>query len=533
MMAQQTTKARTSRSSKSIIAKISRHDKQVLALLQQEKQDRIHYRSHPLEWIVEKLKITRETIQWSLLPEYASHVWDGTPDPLCTMIDAISDGKWCAVEGGTGTSKTFVAAALALWFWTVFDDAMVITTSPREKQLELGTWKNLRTLFPRLHRGTMQTLKIQHPRFPDWKIEGLVAGVKAAERGASATRMQSIHAEHLLFIIDECPGVDQAIISALQNTCVSPHNLILALGNPDHQLDALHALSQLPNVVHVRVSGLDYPNVVLKNDNYIPAGQTELGLQRMMERYKSADNPLYLSRARGISPAQSTDALIRLEWLYAARDREGVPGLPALGVDVANSDNGDRAAIASGSGNRLDSVESFQCPNANQLGTRIAERMKISRIIPNFVGVDGTGVGSGTVNELKRLNQYVINIMSGGAPIELPQQLEKFNNLRSQMWWQFRLDVQDAKICLPDDDELFADLTTPRYTLEGGKITIESKSEIKKRLGHSPDKGDAAIYWNWVRNGNSGPVVSVTKEDFEEALEGIDVSEVASLAAIY
>ena len=512
---------------------MSTEDKRKLARLEREKTKRLYYQHHPAEWIVSKLKIKREMVQWSLLPDYTAHNWDGACDPLCAMIEAVNQGKWCAVEGATGTSKTFIAAAIALWFWTVFDDAMVIITSPREKQLELGTWKNLRALFPRLHRGTMQTLKIQHPRFPDWKIEGLVAGVKAAERGASATRMQSIHAEHMLFIIDECPGVDQAIISALQNTCVSPHNLILALGNPDHQLDTLHTLSQLPNVVHIRVSGLDYPNVVLKNSSYIPGGQTEIGLQRMLERYKSVDNPLYLSRARGISPSQSTDALMRLEWLYAAREREATPGLPALGVDVANSENGDKAAIATGHGNKLDKVESFPCPDANELGRRIDEDMRWEHIQPNFVGVDGTGVGAGTINELKRLNQHITNIMSGSAPAEVSQQLEQFNNLRSQMWWQFRLDAQDGKICLPDDDELFADLTTPRYDLQGGKIIVESKSEIKKRLGRSPDKGDAAIYWNWVRSGNNGPVVSVTKEDFEEALEGIDVSEVASLAAIY
>jgi hypothetical protein len=32
-----------------------------------------------------------------------------------------------------------------------------------------------------------------------------------------------------------------------------------------------------------------------------------------------------------------------------------------------------------------------------------------------------------------------------------------------------------------------------------GVIKVESKEEIKKRLGRSPNKGDAVIYWNWVR----------------------------------
>lgn len=28
---------------------------------------------------------------------------------------------------------------------------------------------------------------------------------------------------------------------------------------------------------------------------------------------------------------------------------------------------------------------------------------------------------------------------------------------------------------------------------------VESKENIKKRLGRSPNKGDSVVYWNWVR----------------------------------
>ena len=53
-------------------------------------------------------------------------------------------------------------------------------------------------------------------------------------------------------------------------------------------------------------------------------------------------------------------------------------------------------------------------------------------------------------------------------------------------------------LALPPDDELIGDLTAPRikYT-SSGKIGVEPKDEIRKRLGRSPDSGDAlamAIY---------------------------------------
>jgi len=40
---------------------------------------------------------------------------------------------------------------------------------------------------------------------------------------------------------------------------------------------------------------------------------------------------------------------------------------------------------------------------------------------------------------------------------------------------------------------------TPKWTTRSGKIVVQPKEEIRKKLGRSPNKGDAAVYWNWVR----------------------------------
>ena len=55
-------------------------------------------------------------------------------------------------------------------------------------------------------------------------------------------------------------------------------------------------------------------------------------------------------------------------------------------------------------------------------------------------------------------------------------------------------------IALPPDTALQADLTAPTYEVRPGqppKIYVESKRDIMKRLGRSPDRGDAVVYaWN-------------------------------------
>lgn len=67
-------------------------------------------------------------------------------------------------------------------------------------------------------------------------------------------------------------------------------------------------------------------------------------------------------------------------------------------------------------------------------------------------------------------------------------------NKRAEMYWRLREDLDpdnNPTLCLPDDPELLADLTKPRYEITTTGIKIEAKKDIKARIGRSPDKGDA------------------------------------------
>jgi len=71
-----------------------------------------------------------------------------------------------------------------------------------------------------------------------------------------------------------------------------------------------------------------------------------------------------------------------------------------------------------------------------------------------------------------------------------------FKNKRAETIWKFREALDPTQeggsvIALPPDAELKADLASYRYRLSPQGYQIEDKEEIKKRLGRSPDKGDA------------------------------------------
>lgn len=488
------------------------------ARLQEYETQRDFYQTHPLEYLVERLGFRLNTIDWAANPEYQDHKWDGTVNPFVFLLECLSQGmKKIGVESATGTGKTKIGAGIALWFLDCFENSLVVTTAPKEPQLKLHIWKEIGVMYPSFNKGSLSTLRLnmhEDPRLTDWQAIGFVAGVAADEQ--SSTKAQGFHAEHLLIIIEETPGVPQPIIEAFQNTADGPHNIILAFGNPDHQLDNLHRFCQLPNVTSMRISGYDHPNVVLKNPSFIPGAVTLDGINDKKLRY-GEEGSLFLSRAKGISPGQSVSSLISLKWIKEAIERwknlcdetgkldeTKIQGEKALGVDVANSEAGDKAAIAKGKGVVLFSVVDFHCPDSNILGKRdVAQLMKDEKIKDKNVGVDSVGVGAGTVNALKEMDHYIAALGGADTPADLPNQEERFKNLRSQMWWQLREDLRNGIIALPDDQELVADLITPEWEPKDGKVIVESKETIKKRLGHSPNKGDAVVYWNWVRNSRS------------------------------
>ena len=68
-------------------------------------------------------------------------------------------------------------------------------------------------------------------------------------------------------------------------------------------------------------------------------------------------------------------------------------------------------------------------------------------------------------------------------------------NKRAEIWWRMReaLDPKSLNpVALPSDNKLRADLCAPMWKLTTSGIMVELKEDIIKRIGRSPDRGDAA-----------------------------------------
>lgn len=196
--------------------------------------------------------------------------------------------------------------------------------------------------------------------------------------------------------------------------------------------------------------------------------------------------------------------LIPTAWVEAAQDRwkeDGRKGpMDSAGVDVARGGR-DKTVVSTRYGAWYDQLKTI--PGSKTPDGATAAGFVVSCIRDKaVVHVDALGVGGETIGHLET-NGIQVEAVVGYDTDAVKGELDKatgrlrFRNRRALAHWRFResLDpVTGDNVALPPDPELKADLCAPMWKLTPGGILVEEKEEIKKRIGRSPDKGDAVIY---------------------------------------
>jgi phage terminase large subunit len=109
------------------------------------------------------------------------------------------------------------------------------------------------------------------------------------------------------------------------------------------------------------------------------------------------------------------------------------------------------------------------------------------------IAVDSIGIGAGVVDALYDLKEPVLAVNSSSKPTVETEQ-KKFYNLRTQLWIMAGDEFDKGRVKLGDDFVLNGQLSSVKFKYTGnGKIQAESKDDVKKRLGRSPDRADAFV----------------------------------------
>lgn len=172
------------------------------------------------------------------------------------------------------------------------------------------------------------------------------------------------------------------------------------------------------------------------------------------------------------------------------------PSMDSMGVDVARGGR-DNTIIARRHGMWFDKLLAYpglQTPDGpTAAGLVIAAGRNYA-----VINVDVIGVGASVFDFLvdARQDAYGINVAEGSTARDKSGRLGFFN-LRSELVWRLREALDPASntgIALPPDSRLLADLCAFTWKLQGnGLIRVESRDEVIKRIGRSPDYASALM----------------------------------------
>lgn len=188
--------------------------------------------------------------------------------------------------------------------------------------------------------------------------------------------------------------------------------------------------------------------------------------------------------------SDESNQLIKYEWLKLAFESEGVKeGEKRLAVDVARFGN-DKTIFAFMHGDTVYKFEEFEKQDTISIGEYILLRSREHNINMLNVIVDVVGVGGGVVDHLASKG-FFVQSFNGGAQPNSKLEHWTFRNLRAECFWKLRQALEQNEIAVEYNETLKNDCLSIKYDVKDRAIQIQSKEEIKKEIGRSPDYADA------------------------------------------
>lgn len=446
------------------------------------------YATDPAGWVKDKL---------------GEHLWSKQRE----IAQALIDHRKVAVKACHGPGKSFFGARAVAWWLDTHPvgSAFAVTSAPTDAQVKAVLWREIRKAWKNGRLPGRVTLDAQ------WKIaDELVAyGRKPADHDEHG--FHGIHSRYLLVVLDEACGIPKALWTASATLGTNDDARMLAIGNPDDPTSEFQSICEgapedgtsglsAEGWWVITISIFDTPNftnepVPDELRHFLPS---ETWLEERRRKW-GENSPLWTSKVLGRFPKDASTGVIPWSWLKACQGDEatrriGPLRVPVeLGVDVAGSDMGDETVVRERCGQRAGRTWKVQSSDPEVVLQLVEQAVREAE--PSRVKVDAIGVGWGIVGGLRRsfpgLDVVAVNVAEA-APGE---DSAKFVNLRAWIWWEVgRRLTQDRAVDLTEvDDDTLNELSSPKYREVNGRIQIESKDDIRKRLGRSTDNADALL----------------------------------------
>lgn len=473
--------------------------------------------------VSEKARWRNEPAAWAH-DRASAYLWSKQTE----IMEAVRDHTRVAVHSCHNIGKTYIAAHVAGWFLDVHapGTAFVLTTAPTSPQVKALLWREINRLHARAGLPGRVNLS-------EWYLDNELVAFGRKPSEYNETAFQGIHARHVLVIMDEASGIPVTLWTAAETIASNRYGRILAIGNPDVS-DGEFELKCRPEsgwkTIHV-----GYQHSPNFTDEDVPDELREqLISPEWVERMRiewGEDSALFQSKVLGVFPRGDSDpwTVIPHRMVAPCRLLELPESEPVeAGIDVGAG--GDRTVIVERRGQRVGRIDAFQSADPMASVGRLIE--KINEWGVTRVKIDVIGVGWGVYGRLRELSTlhnpaagesgdtaHAAEVVSVNFA-ERSRYPKRFLNKRAEVWWlvgreKSRIGTWDLSTL---DDDAIAELTVPRYEIldSMGRIKIESKDEVKKRLRRSPDVADSLLL-AFYEGAAAGPAATGAVDTFRRS----------------
>lgn len=416
-------------------------------------------------------------------------------------LNAVSQYRRVSIRGPHGIGKTTFSSWVILWAVLTADDVKVPTTASAWRQLTKFLW-------PEVHKWAMR-LRWDRLGIPPFRnnreLLSLSINLSATQQAFALASdnpasIEGAHAKRVVYVFDEAKAIPDALFDAAEGAFSTGEAYAVAISTPGDPVGRFYD-------IHRKAPGLDdWYTVHVTLEQAIQAGRVSREWAEQRARQWGKNSAVYKNRVLGEFASSDTDGIIPIDWVEAAMQRfEDLPpdyewgAFHTVGVDVGLTT--DLTVLALRYQNGLKELRQY--PRAETMMTAgrakgVLDRHAVGGVYQGQAVVDVIGIGAGVVGRLRELQVPVWGFNAAKKSVRTDSTRELgFLNLRAEAWWNMRelLDPDNGHdIILPRHDRLLGELVSPRWqVMSGGKIKLESKDDIRKRLGRSTDYADAVI----------------------------------------
>jgi hypothetical protein len=449
--------------------------------------------------------ITKKPIE--LQPHHVLKLWRHRPKifmqdvlditPLAWQEDCLQlymENPRLAMVASKGVGKTLFLASVVWHFFMTGHLPKIAVLSITKDHLKSNLWAELIRLRSRselLQRsstdGAERIALLGHEQYSFIDARSFP---KSADENQQASALAGLHADHVMFAIDEAGTIPDAVIQTA--------DAALSTGDSDKKRARLVVASnpeEPKGVIYRAVMGRSKQKWATYNITGDPEDPKRSPLvakewaQDLIDQY-GKDDPWVMVNVYGKYPSVSSTQLITEQEVHDAMNRS-VPEEQLknhqmrLGIDVARG-GVDSTCLSKRRGLMAYPIEQISSGIMGpEIAGKVAFMVEDDRIERIFVDNTG-GFGGSVVDSLALFPNLDV------TPVHYSSKAQdkRYYNKRTEMWARMRDWIKRGG-CLPKDPRLAEEILMPKLIFHGGVFRLEEKEQIKSRIGRSPDKADA------------------------------------------